>query len=107
VEVTTYPTTEVNWATSDIADTTNVRVDKIIISNDADKEHTVSVYENGNSTSTVTKRLTVDLNDAAGITEIDWPYYNPMRIANFIIRTSTCNVIGSTTTGVTAYILVR
>ena len=79
----------------------NGGIDKIIIVNEGTTAQTVTCYENGSSSSTVTSILTLQLDGNEETLEIDFPYYNNLKFTDFVIRKST------TATVVKAFILYR
>jgi len=103
IALTTYvPTASVANATADIAG--NIKIDKIILSNNGDANQTVTIYDLAVSSLTATSRMVVDVSSNTVHTVpviIDYPYHNPMKVTDFAIRKST------TTSGINAYILYR
>lgn len=98
ITASTYPVTEATTIGAQISG--KIQIDKIILSSDGSTDQTITIYELGSSTTTVSARLTYDLN-GEGAQTIDFPYYNAMRIEDFCVRKST------TGTNVRVYVLTR
>lgn len=81
----------------------NIKIDKITLSNSSTTAQVVTIYQLAASSSTISSRLVIDVpsNAVDGPTILDWPYHNPMKVADFAIRKST------TATTINAYILYR
>lgn len=102
VALTTYPVTEatgIGALSANIAG--NIKIDKIILSNQGATTQTVTLYEKADSTTTVTSRMTIELPASGRPETIDIPYYSEMRVTNFAVRKST------TATTVTIFVLYR
>lgn len=98
VAASTYPVTNSVQTVAQISG--KIFVDKLIITSDGSTDQTISVYELASSTTTVTKRLNIEL-DGVSLEIVDFPYHNPMKVEDFAVRKST------TGTNVNVYVLYR
>jgi hypothetical protein len=86
VSAGTYAVTDAAYIGAQISGA--AKIDKLIISVDTAAAETVTVYELGASTTTVTAVAVFALPAAIGTYVFDFPGFNPLKITDFCVRKS-------------------